>query len=198
MYTNTDQIWVLSRRTGYIPQFRMSGPIAHPLRVPVALCAAALTAGVDLLQYDPVSKVTVKLSLSNLYDDNKFQGKLGLRKVKAASEEGTDSSSTEDGATETLLTPATNALTHGVEDNVSLPAYETPKTDEPAVPGDGEEEKPTTPTDPSETETNGTEPSGGNTTTVEGQNNEDAGIAPASLEPEVATTATNRKANKRR
>lgn len=191
MYTNTDQIWVLSRRTGYIPQFRMSGPIAHPLRVPVALCAAALTAGVDLLQYDPVSKVTVKLSLSNLYDDNKFQGKPGLRKVKAASEEGTESSSTEDEATEALLTPATNALTHGTEDNVNLPAYEAPEADEPTVPDNEKEEEPTTPTDPSES-------SGDDATTVEGQNNEDAGIAPASLEPEVATTATSRKASKRR
>lgn len=191
MYTNTDQIWVLSRRTGYIPQFRMSGPIAHPLRVPVALCAAALTAGVDLLQYDPVSKVTVKLSLSNLYDDNKFYDKPGLRKVKAASEDSSESSSTEDEVTEALLTPANNALTHGAEDNVSLPAYETPEADEPAVPDDGEEEEPTTPTDSSE-------PSGDDPSTVEGQSNADAGIAPTSLEPEVATTATNRKASKRR
>lgn len=72
MYTNSDQIYILTKRTGYLHQLRMYGPIVNPLKCPVSLCMSLLISGVELFQFDPVTKNVVELNLENLLDDNKF------------------------------------------------------------------------------------------------------------------------------
>lgn len=75
MYTNNDQIYILTKRVGYLHQLRMYGPIINPLKCPVSLCMSLLISGVELYQYDEKTKMVVALTLENLLDDKKFEKK---------------------------------------------------------------------------------------------------------------------------
>lgn len=72
MYKTTDEINIVSTRTGYIPQLQMCGPIVNPLKVPAQTCLAMVTAGVPLFEFDPKTKQIVALTINNVYDDEKF------------------------------------------------------------------------------------------------------------------------------
>lgn len=67
-----DTIFIISPRTGYIPQLSMSGPIVSPLKVEAGLVYDMVAAGVDVHRYCPCSKMTHKLTLDNVYDDHMF------------------------------------------------------------------------------------------------------------------------------
>ncbi len=82
-YDKTDEIYILSTRTGYIPQLRMYGPIPYPIKCPLALCMSMIIAGVVIHEYDPKTGLTVELTISNLYDATKFE------KVKKTKKEST-------------------------------------------------------------------------------------------------------------
>jgi len=71
-YKNTDFIFVKTLHVGYIPHLRTHGPIVNPIKVDVGTCRSMIIAGIELYQLDPVSKLTVKLTLENLYNDKKF------------------------------------------------------------------------------------------------------------------------------
>ncbi len=72
MRKNTDEIFILTKRTGYIPHLKTYGPIPNPIKCPISLCMSMIIAGVELYELDPVTKLTAKLTLENLMKDDKF------------------------------------------------------------------------------------------------------------------------------
>lgn len=72
MYKNTDEIMVIFPKNQYIPPFHMNGPLASPRRCSLADVYTCVCAGVEVHQYDPNTKATVKITAANVYDDNKF------------------------------------------------------------------------------------------------------------------------------
>lgn len=72
MYKKTDRIFIVSTRTGYIPQLKMYGPIPNPIKVPLNLCLSMITSGIDIYQFEPKSKSIIKLNFDNIFDDKKF------------------------------------------------------------------------------------------------------------------------------
>ena len=72
MYKETDQIFVRINRGGYIPYINMCGPIPNPIKVSTAICLKLVNAGIDVHQYDPVTKESVKLTRENVFNDAKF------------------------------------------------------------------------------------------------------------------------------
>lgn len=73
MYKNTDEIFIMTMRTGYIPHLKTYGPIPNPIKCPISLCLSMIIAGVELYEYDPKTKLTKKMSLDNIMQDNKFE-----------------------------------------------------------------------------------------------------------------------------
>lgn len=73
MTNKNDQIFIMTKRTGYIPQLRTYGPIVNPIKCPLSLCLSMLTAGVELHEFDPKTRAVVKLTVNNLYDKDKFK-----------------------------------------------------------------------------------------------------------------------------
>lgn len=73
MTNKNDQIFIMTKRTGYIPQLRTYGPIVNPMKCPLSLCLSMLTAGVELHEFDPKTRAVVKLTVNNLYDKDKFK-----------------------------------------------------------------------------------------------------------------------------
>jgi len=85
MYLKTDLIFVVTNKVGYIPQLRMNGPIPTPVKIDVASCVSILTSGFPLWQFDPISKKVVKLTLSNVLDNNKFkETKVEVKETKVS------------------------------------------------------------------------------------------------------------------
>ena len=72
MYKTTDEIFVRINRVGYIPLIGMCGPIPNPIKIPTDTCLKLVNAGIDVHQVDPVTKMTVKLTRENIFDDHKF------------------------------------------------------------------------------------------------------------------------------
>ena len=72
MYKTTDEIFVRINRVGYIPLIGMCGPIPNPIKIPTSTCLKLVNAGIDVHQVDPVTKLTVKLTRENIFDDHKF------------------------------------------------------------------------------------------------------------------------------
>lgn len=72
MYKKDDQILIVTNRVGYMPQLRMCGPILQPIKVPVSVCQGMVAAGIPLYQVDPTKKVNMKLTITNIMDDKKF------------------------------------------------------------------------------------------------------------------------------
>ena len=73
MTNKNDQIFIMTKRTGYIPQLRTYGPIVNPMKCPSSLCLSMLTAGVELHEFNPKTRAVVKLTVNNLYDKDKFK-----------------------------------------------------------------------------------------------------------------------------
>lgn len=72
-YKKSDEIYIVTTRTGFIPQLNMCGPIPNPIRVPLRLCLSLINSGVKIQQMDPKTRMILPLTLENLYDDQKFE-----------------------------------------------------------------------------------------------------------------------------
>ena len=75
MYKTTDEIFVRISRGGFIPYIGMCGPIPNPIKVSTEICLKLVNAGIEVHQYDPVTKRDVKLTRQNVFDDQKFTNK---------------------------------------------------------------------------------------------------------------------------
>ena len=75
MYNREDKIFVRINKVGFIPYIGMCGPIPNPIKIPVATCLQMVTAGIDVFEVNPDTKETVKLTVQNVFDDNKFDKK---------------------------------------------------------------------------------------------------------------------------
>lgn len=72
-YKESDDIFIVTQKRGFIPQLKQEGPIVCPIKISVGRCLAMLTSGVPLYQYDPISKITIPLDMNNILDDKKFE-----------------------------------------------------------------------------------------------------------------------------
>ena len=75
MYKKTDEIFVRIAKHGYIPYIGICGPIPNPIKVTTETCLKLVNAGIVVHQFDPVTKQTVQLTRSNVFDDRKFARK---------------------------------------------------------------------------------------------------------------------------
>jgi hypothetical protein len=75
MYKPTDEIFVRINRNGYIPIIGICGPIPNPIKVKTEVCLKLVNAGIDVHQFDPETKQTVKITRENVFDDAKFAKK---------------------------------------------------------------------------------------------------------------------------
>ena len=72
MYKTTDEIFVRINKGGHIPFIGICGPIPNPIKVSTEICLKLVNAGIDIHQFDPATKQTVKLTRQNVFDDQKF------------------------------------------------------------------------------------------------------------------------------
>lgn len=72
MYSREDKIFVKIIKNGYIPFIGMCGPIPNPIKIPTGTCLQMITAGIDVFEVNPDTKETVKLTVTNVFDDDKF------------------------------------------------------------------------------------------------------------------------------
>ena len=75
MRTANDEIYIMTNRTGYIPQIRACGPILQPIAIPVSLALSMVSSGVTVYEVDPETKTNILLTPQNIMDDTKFQVK---------------------------------------------------------------------------------------------------------------------------
>lgn len=75
MYSREDKIFVRINKMGYIPYIGMCGPIPNPIKIPTATCLQMVTAGIEVFEVNPDTKEMVKLTVQNVFDDNKFEKK---------------------------------------------------------------------------------------------------------------------------
>ena len=67
-----EKIHILSPYRGYLAPANVMGPIVHPLSVDKSVVAKILMSGADVYEYLPHNKKTLKLTLSNLNDSNRY------------------------------------------------------------------------------------------------------------------------------
>lgn len=67
MDRSKEQIFVRVMRNGFIPQLGMCGPIPYPIKVTRAVCHSMIVSGIEVMQYDPETKITTKLTLQNVF-----------------------------------------------------------------------------------------------------------------------------------
>ena len=67
-----EKIHILSPYRGYLAHVNVMGPIVHPLCVDKSVAAKILMNGAELYEYIPSTKKTLKLTLSNINDPNRY------------------------------------------------------------------------------------------------------------------------------
>ena len=67
-----ERIHILSPYRGYLAPANVMGPIVHPLVVDKSIVAKILMSGADVYEYIPQNKKTLKLTLTNLNDPNRY------------------------------------------------------------------------------------------------------------------------------
>jgi hypothetical protein len=130
-YKKSDTMMILTTRTGYLPQLNTHGPIVYPLQVNVGVVYDMLISGIKLYQFDPVTKMTLELTIENIYDDKKFEPKEEPKKETKPANEA-----------------KSTVVLNGVKAADVLPPLQENKTTEPPVDnqndaktGEGEEVK---------------------------------------------------------
>ena len=71
MKNKNDQIFVRVMKNGYIQQLGICGPIPNPIKVSRALAHRMVVGGVEVHEVDPVTKMTKKLTIHNVFSDEK-------------------------------------------------------------------------------------------------------------------------------
>lgn len=67
-----EKIHILSPYRGYLAPVSVMGPIVHPISVNKSIAAKILMSGADVYEYIPSTKKTLKLTLSNINDPNRY------------------------------------------------------------------------------------------------------------------------------
>lgn len=71
MKNKNDQIFVRVMKNGYIQQLGICGPIPNPIKVSRALAHRMVVGGVEVHEVDPITKMTKKLTIHNVFSDEK-------------------------------------------------------------------------------------------------------------------------------
>ena len=69
---NIENIYILSPTRGYIEPLGMVGPIVRPILVPKKSVIKLLMLGVEVHEYVPKTKYTIKLTLKNINDKTRY------------------------------------------------------------------------------------------------------------------------------
>lgn len=67
-----EKIHILSPSRAYIAPAKVMGPIVHPLLVDKSVAVKILMSGAELYEYIPKTKKTLKLTLGNINDPNRY------------------------------------------------------------------------------------------------------------------------------
>ena len=67
-----EKLHILSPYRGYLASANIMGPIVHPLVVEKSVVAKILMSGADVYEYLPHNKKTLKLTLTNINDPNRY------------------------------------------------------------------------------------------------------------------------------
>ena len=67
-----EKIHILSPSRGYLAAANIMGPIVHPLIVDKSVAAKILMSGAEVYEYIPSTKNTLKLTLGNINDPNRY------------------------------------------------------------------------------------------------------------------------------
>lgn len=71
-YKPNDYIFVICRKSCYIKQLRVSGPIVSPMHIRMSTAYQIICSGIPLFQYDPLTKKYAQMTVQNAFDKNKF------------------------------------------------------------------------------------------------------------------------------
>ena len=67
-----EKLHILSPYRGYLAPISIMGPIVHPLIVEKSAVAKILMSGAEVYEYIPHTKKTLKLTLTNLNNPNRY------------------------------------------------------------------------------------------------------------------------------
>lgn len=65
----SDLIYVRVLRNGYIPQLGICGPIPNPIQITRGKAYSMINDGIEVHEFDPKTKETVKLTVQNVFGD---------------------------------------------------------------------------------------------------------------------------------
>ena len=125
LYAPNDWIYIICKKSCYIRQLRMSGPIYAPKRVKMATAYSIICSGIQLYQWEPTYQEYALMTIKNAFRKDKFNA------YKAEAEESTTVStmslrSANAGTTDENTNPAVDPVegTTGVE---GVTTNETPE-----------------------------------------------------------------------
>ena len=67
-----EKLHILCPSRAYLAPAKVMGPIVHPLQVTKSVAAQLLMSGAELHEYNPLTKKTIKLSLTNINNPKRF------------------------------------------------------------------------------------------------------------------------------
>lgn len=71
MKNKNEKIFVRVMKNGYIQQLGICGPIPNPIKVSRALAHSMVVGGVEVHEVNPITKATKKLTIHNIFSDDK-------------------------------------------------------------------------------------------------------------------------------
>ncbi len=70
-----EMMYILSPSRAYLSPARIMGPIVHPLKISRAAVIELLMNGAEVYEFIPKTKKTIKLTLGNINDKNRYNNK---------------------------------------------------------------------------------------------------------------------------
>ena len=127
-----EMMYILSPSRAYLAPVRVMGPIVHPLKTSRSNVVQMLLNGTEVHQYFPNTKETLKLTLTNIKDPDRYKKAFQNTPIKA-----------ENPVIPQFKEPITKVVTPEIKEEAPTPAPEI-KEEETAAPEAKEEEIPTT------------------------------------------------------
>ena len=84
MYNANDYIYIICRKSTYLKELKISGPIVSPIRVKMSTAYAIVLRGVELYQYEKKYQEYAKMTIKNCMRKDKFKGYVAEQAAKSA------------------------------------------------------------------------------------------------------------------
>lgn len=82
MYNANDYIYIICRKSTYIKELKLSGPIVSPIRVKMSTAYSIVLRGVELYQYEKKYQEYAKMTIKNCFRKDKFKGYVAEQAAK--------------------------------------------------------------------------------------------------------------------